>query len=448
MTFGILHLSDLHFGKKCRLNANSPPSSNESVKDLLYDLSAQRALGIQAVVISGDFTSDGLKEQFDACRSFILALSEGLKIPIRDFVLVPGNHDIAWYQVDEHNPAKRTPNCHVTAPRLYREFLHELRGDATFTTDYLTDIVQFPKERVVIVGLNSCRFESPQNVGLGYVGKAQIWEVIQRLRAMSIGSEYLKVAVLHHHLLPVLDVELGLLIRPRGERNYSLTLDAAGILETLLADNFAVILHGHMHLPFRSIERRAPFGSRYGSEFRGSIAVLGAGSFGLSSSSDSKGVHYQVVSIDEYKVTLRSFWSPYSGHHLGPLRHRLVTIERNALTTPHCLYSLPAPEELEKVRKLEDIKATWLLAAQLVGGNLSAMEALRKDAYSLAKAAIPNLTPSKFEQCFECVWRKLMSCEDPLKMLEGYFGDSDSTVSFPEYMSLLVVNTWNICHGC
>src|SRR5437016_10694315 len=95
--FRIVHLSDLHFGDRCRFYDAEPEISARSAVDALYrDLVRHRTGRVHAVVLSGDFSWQNEKAEFDAARYFCRDLAGRLRVPISDFILIPGNHDITW----------------------------------------------------------------------------------------------------------------------------------------------------------------------------------------------------------------------------------------------------------------------------------------------------------------------------------------------------------------
>jgi|SRR5665213_1212496 len=70
----IAHLSDLHFGH------HDP----ELAKNLAADVEAQRP---SLVVISGDFTQRGTRQEFEQAQGFLQSL-------VSPVFAVPGNHDV------------------------------------------------------------------------------------------------------------------------------------------------------------------------------------------------------------------------------------------------------------------------------------------------------------------------------------------------------------------
>lgn len=159
--------------------------------------------------------------------------------------------------------------------------------------------------------LNSCRLHEKLNAGLGYVGRDQIEEVILNLRDNEVyrdfESEFFKIAVLHHHLLPAIDLNLKELENPPHKRRFSLVTDANTVLDLLLADNFALVLHGHLHVPFYGIERRLPVveGAMH-TVGESHIGVVAAGSLSVDAVHAEQN-HYAVIDVDEYDVTIRGF---------------------------------------------------------------------------------------------------------------------------------------------
>lgn len=69
----IAHLADLHFGREDR-------AALEAATDVI------RKAGAEAVVVSGDLTQRGKREEFEAARAWL----DGLDLPA---LCVPGNHD-------------------------------------------------------------------------------------------------------------------------------------------------------------------------------------------------------------------------------------------------------------------------------------------------------------------------------------------------------------------
>ncbi|HEX3880492.1 MAG TPA: hypothetical protein VHW24_26100 [Bryobacteraceae bacterium] len=111
-------------------------------------------------------------------------------------------------------------------------------------------VVLFPK--VMVAGFNSTRLVNPEKRNFGYVGYDQIHAMLEsawKTESASMGGR-LRIAALHHHLLPVSDVPIPTARFDQPERDLTITFDAPRTLKALREYNFAVVMHGHMHEPF------------------------------------------------------------------------------------------------------------------------------------------------------------------------------------------------------
>jgi hypothetical protein len=92
-------------------------------------------------------------------------------------------------------------------------------------------------------------------------------------------SDHLLVfAVLHHHVIPVIPVDV-----PDGKRPVSLTLDAGELIEEFCKARVGYVLHGHQHMPFVGITAKLNAGDglpRTWEPAKGNLFVLGCGSTG------------------------------------------------------------------------------------------------------------------------------------------------------------------------
>ncbi len=150
----ILHLSDLHIGKR------EEPELGPALAALVDEL------GPELVVASGDLTHRGRRDEHERAHAFLAALGP----PV---LAVPGNHDIPY----------RFPQ-RFTSPWAEFERLWETAEPV------------HSSETFHVVGLNSVRPWRHQSGGLS---GAALEHAAARLREAPAGA--LRVAVLHHHLL-------------------------------------------------------------------------------------------------------------------------------------------------------------------------------------------------------------------------------------------------------
>ena len=307
----VLHLSDLHFGSEhaFRNELASPleprlakPTLSEAIIDDL------RAMGIglndiAIVLISGDLTWSGDAHEFENAREFIGQLRNGCGLHVSQVVVVPGNHDIEW----RDGKGDISSNAELNYASFSRA-LYGIEPDETFVRVHEFVIAGRP---VVVVGLNSCRIESRENAGLGFVGREQLNKALRFLSGRKKNHE-LRIAMLHHHLLPVNYIEDF----DTATKRVSLTLDAEAVVRSLICAGIHIVLHGHQHQPYISQIRRViedyvdPYGFRpVGTRcLDGSLWVFGGGSVGVSRRRiNVVGRNsYNIVDLRSSVITLRS----------------------------------------------------------------------------------------------------------------------------------------------
>ncbi len=189
MTARILHVSDLHFGKR------DDPRAHEALTALVEKLAPE------LVIASGDLTHRGLPEQHDRAAEFLRAL----ELPL---LTVPGNHDIPY-----------------TFPKRFTRPWHE------FERHWETTEPMYRTDGIVVVGLNSVR---PWRHQSGRIHRRQLLRVAQAFLDVPEGT--LRVVTLHHHLL-------GAPWRSRKKPVAKRNLVLAGLVEA----GAELILAGHIH---------------------------------------------------------------------------------------------------------------------------------------------------------------------------------------------------------
>jgi Icc protein len=183
--FTIVQLSDLHCGEQFFL-PNLLERAIAEVNELDPDV----------VVISGDLTSHGFKDEYTLARRYI----DG--IGCASIVVIPGNHDsrnVGYVHFEE----------------LFGDRNSVLRvGDAT------------------IVAVDS----TEPDLDHGQIGRGRYrWIEEQFANAAD-----LRIFVLHHHLLPV----------PGTGRERNIVHDAGDALECLQRAGVDLVLSGHKHVPY------------------------------------------------------------------------------------------------------------------------------------------------------------------------------------------------------
>ena len=185
----ILHVSDLHFGTR------EDPALERALAGLIERLSPE------LIVVSGDLTHRGRREQHARAAAFLRAFS----LPVH---AVPGNHDLPYTF-----PARFT--------RPFTEFERQWgETEPVYRSDAL-----------VIVGLNSAR---PWRHQAGSVAQRQLDWAAEQLALANDGA--LRVVVLHHHLV---GAPWRSRKKPVARRNR--------VLAFLVESGAELILAGHIH---------------------------------------------------------------------------------------------------------------------------------------------------------------------------------------------------------
>ena len=184
--FTIAQISDIHCG------------SPHFVPSLLDRAIAEiNELAPDLVIVSGDLTADGFREEYDLAREYIDRLDS------KDPIVIPGNHDsrnVGYVHFEE----------------LFGERRSELHRDG-----------------VSIVAVDS----TEPDLDHGQIGRGRYSWIEEQFAAEP--SDF-RIFVLHHHLLPV----------PGTGRERNVVYDAGDAIECLLRARVHLVLSGHKHVPY------------------------------------------------------------------------------------------------------------------------------------------------------------------------------------------------------
>ncbi|HZD88316.1 MAG TPA: metallophosphoesterase [Gaiellaceae bacterium] len=183
--FRIVQLSDLHCGQQFFL----PQQLERAIAEV-------NELAPDVVVVSGDLTSNGFKDEYALAREYL----DRVECP--SLVVIPGNHD-----------SRNVGYVHF----------EELFGDrnSVLHTDGVT-----------IVAVDS----TEPDLDNGQIGRGRYRWLEERFAEPAD----LRIFVLHHHLLPV----------PGTGRERNIVHDAGDTLETLQRAGVDLVLSGHKHVPY------------------------------------------------------------------------------------------------------------------------------------------------------------------------------------------------------
>lgn len=277
----VLHLSDLHFGSDYGFRRQHEDVVIGDPRRTLTDCIAadlerlNLVDDVAAIIVTGDFMTHGkfdtnarkaALDEFDALRARL-----GLE---RDQIIaVPGNHDVVRYpdgvQVDVREAAvgMQARYDHETS---FRTFVDELVGrDWKASLNYVRRI-QLGNADLDVCVVNSCTITATEWTEYGYVGRSGI-DAITELGRQTVERPTFRFLALHHHLLPVANVDAP------NSKGVTMTLDASDILAAGQRSRVHVALHGHQHKP--KIAKYQSLGLN-GDQTDGPIYVVANGSAG------------------------------------------------------------------------------------------------------------------------------------------------------------------------
>ncbi|MEM2141797.1 MAG: metallophosphoesterase [Candidatus Thorarchaeota archaeon] len=184
----LFHLSDVHIGE--------PGVDEDDLWRIVDGIDREaRDLSNPLILVTGDLTSDGLRDEFER---FNYAVS-GVSTPM---VIIPGNHDERNY------------------------------GAAHFERLFGERFKTYETENIALFAVDSAE---PDN-DAGHVGRAHYAKITD---FFGRSQDKIRVFALHHHLVPV----------PFTGREHNVVEDSGDVLGLLDATRCSLVLNGHRHVP-------------------------------------------------------------------------------------------------------------------------------------------------------------------------------------------------------
>ncbi|WP_437310656.1 metallophosphoesterase [Sorangium sp. So ce388] len=306
----ILHISDIHFGPS-HYREDWPQSPERLAEDILEDLKLARQDPVDVIVASGDIGDRAERREYQAAKVFLRALAMKPNHEMTPIVVVPGNHDVEWKPLEppkcggcgQGMPTQISGSQRESSFTQYRLFFNEIRRRHDEVDDWCTD--WWTNGEAFVLGLNSCVVDSPARQGQGYVDPEQL-RATKRAFEATWSTCRIRVAVLHHHVLPVSWTRDGM---NQGEVHPSLMLNADHVVAWLVENGFQAVLHGHQHQPFVTTVRRhnydiEPVDVR--NKTNPKLLVAGAGSIGASHNQlgNVRRRSYQILSFEPHEADI------------------------------------------------------------------------------------------------------------------------------------------------
>lgn len=259
----VAHISDLHFGGRA-----DPPQLAALAKFL-------PSLAPRAIVVSGDISQRARHGEFQAARWYFEQLA-----PMAPLHIIPGNHDVQWW---------RSPYGLLGSSVKYEKY-------RTYFGAELSPVLEL--EGLVIAGLLTAHGVAPGSLTWnpndtavkGHLPAGEVERVRNRFKALP--PDTVRLAVLHHNVIPGPISHRWGLARPQAAQRALLTLDAD------------VILCGHDH-------------TESAGQIDGRLAVSTAGTLSLRSRGGRPSA-FNLVRVTAREISIQHYLYDLAGRTYRP----------------------------------------------------------------------------------------------------------------------------------
>ena len=214
---------------------------------------------IAGIIVSGDITDKASEEGFTQAKALLNELNAVLcgSNSGKTILICPGNHDFSWETKElEKEPGsdkRKEPDFiynHPDNAKLYSDLYHSLYKKQP--NQYYSCGKKFllsSGHLVEVAALNSVLLQQyPNFEGHGYLSEEQLNFVAEHMGwTENPNSPAIRIAVMHHHYLPVCLTE-----KPSADRASSSVYDADRLMKWMVQHNIKLLLHGHKHQGFVS----------------------------------------------------------------------------------------------------------------------------------------------------------------------------------------------------
>lgn len=267
----ILHISDLHFTPSKLLEdvwgkqiVPKEMLAEDIVQKFLQDFKRfleqfSEDLWPKIVIVSGDLVETGGHNpvEFEIAKNFLSELAIALKLPDKKRIfVVPGNHDVNWYNgvdikdrfADYFNAVQEFSSPELTEKGLtiYHEDLSNLVHNISLEVTLFISPTYSGVPDPTVEEIQRRVRELQEGVDEKEVlGKSKLLDIAAigadqrtQIQPPKNGDDPIRIAVLHHHLLPDNQLEVS---------QFESVVDAGRMLDVLMANNYDLVLTGHKH---------------------------------------------------------------------------------------------------------------------------------------------------------------------------------------------------------
>ncbi len=256
-TPSLLWVSDPHFSNDHHDFPRDPGKTQTNLSEAIRrDLEHEGIKSIGGLLISGDLTWRGAREEFDWATKFIDDVKSWARLAASQILVCPGNHDLAFSNEPwtKGKPATEMSDASVAEYKRFYEQLYEVKPNDDLACGRRFWIPD--GQMVDIASLNSSVLQQVSDAfqGQGFLGTTQLIETADAMKWSRDArrAKAFRICMLHHHVVPILHRE-----PPAIGIAASVVYDAGALMRWLVENEVDLVLHGHMHLPSLVKESRA-----------------------------------------------------------------------------------------------------------------------------------------------------------------------------------------------
>lgn len=262
MTKSIIHISDLHISHYKDSNGDSierkdimsffstekdDTETNAYLDKIISHIKTNNVGEEFYLIVTGDLTDKGLKEEFEKGTEILNKICEELKIPKNKVLIVPGDHDVNWddcknaYAKIANPNEKKAYDCHTEKLKNYKLFIDDFYQDSLFNPNNAISRTMDFEGEILFIGLNS-NFKVGTKPALGFIPKEKLEEEIKAL-----DSEKPKIGVFHHNFKAEYE--------NKAEGQW-IRMNLNQVKELLISYDTRVVFYGNEHTPSSSNEKQ------------------------------------------------------------------------------------------------------------------------------------------------------------------------------------------------
>lgn len=262
MKKAIIHISDLHVTYHMDSNGeliqkgnifsffNTVPSDSETEAylDKIIDNVKNNYSDYEFyLIVTGDITDKGIKEEFSKATEVLNKLIDELKIDKNKILIVPGDHDVNWdnckvaYENVSNKENSKAFDCHDEKLKNYKDFVDSFYGDTAFDPKKaISRILDFENE-ILFLGLNS-NFKVGTKPALGFIPKESL-----EIEINALNNDKPLIGVFHHNFKAEYE--------DKSDGQWD-KMNLHQIKDLLQSKDTRVVFYGNEHTPSSSNEKQ------------------------------------------------------------------------------------------------------------------------------------------------------------------------------------------------